>query len=47
MANDRMETRAFMYLDFISWLESKIQRKPVQSIIRQKFIAATKRTSDA
>lgn len=47
MANDRMETRAFMYLDFISWLESKIQRKPVQSIIRQKFLAAKKRTSDA
>jgi tetratricopeptide (TPR) repeat protein len=47
MANDRLETRAFMYLDFISWLESKIQRKPVQSIIRQKFLEAKKRTSDA
>lgn len=43
MVNDRLETRAFMYLDIISWLESKIQQKPVQSIIRQKYLAANKR----
>lgn len=47
MADDKMETRAFMYLDVISWLESKIQRKPVQTIIRQKFLSAKKRLSDA
>lgn len=45
MANDRLETRAFMYLDIISWLESKVQRKPVQTIIRQKFLEAKKRVS--
>ncbi len=45
MVNDRMETRAFMYLDIISWLESKIQRKPVQTIIREKFLEAKKRVT--
>ena len=34
---DPFESRPFLYLDIISWLESKIQDKPVQEIIRQKF----------
>jgi len=33
------ERRAFLYLDIISWLESKIQNKPVDQIIRAKFLA--------
>ena len=32
--------RAFMYLDIISWLESKIANQPVQEIIRKKYLAA-------
>ncbi|WP_126970498.1 hypothetical protein [Gynurincola endophyticus] len=32
------ETRAFMYLDVISWLESKIDNVPVQTIIRNKYL---------
>lgn len=36
---NRLETRAFSYLDVISWLESKISGVPVQDIIRQKFLA--------
>lgn len=31
--------RAFMYLDIISWLESKIEQIPVQEIIRKKYLA--------
>lgn len=31
------ERRAFLYLDVISWLESKIENKPVNEIIRDKF----------
>ncbi len=31
-------TRAFSYLDIISWLESKILGVPVQNVIRQKFL---------
>jgi hypothetical protein len=30
------EKRAFLYLDMISWLESKIQNRPVQEIIQEK-----------
>lgn len=33
------ERRAFLYLDIISWLESKIESKPVAQIIRDKYIA--------
>ncbi len=31
-------TRAFFYLDVISWLESKISNVAVQSVIRRKFL---------
>lgn len=31
------EKRAFMYFDIISWLESKIQKKTVESIIKEKL----------
>ena len=30
------EKRAFLYLDIISWLESKIENKPVAQIIQEK-----------
>ena len=36
--NDPYERRAFLYLDIISWLESKIQNKPVGEIIRNKYL---------
>ncbi len=35
---NRFETRAFSYLDVISWLESKIENVPVMEIIRRKFV---------
>ena len=34
--NHPYEKRAFLYLDIISWLESKIQNKPVAQIIKEK-----------
>ena len=40
--NHPYEKRAFMYLDLISWLESKIQGKPVEEIIRQKALLRMK-----
>jgi len=36
------EKRAFLYLDIISWLESKIQSKPVGQIIKEKALALNK-----
>ena len=35
---DPYERRPFLYLDIISWLESKIEDKGVQEIIREKFL---------
>lgn len=37
--DDRIASRAFAYLDIISWLESKLNNVPVGEIIRQKAIA--------
>ena len=39
----RFETRAFMYLDVISWLESKIAGVPVQDVIREKYLNGRRR----
>lgn len=36
LANDPFEKRAFLYLDIISWLESKLENVSVQAIIREK-----------
>jgi hypothetical protein len=35
---NRFETRAFVYLDVISWIESKLDDVPVEKIIRAKFL---------
>lgn len=35
--NHPYERRAFLYLDVISWLDSKIQNIPVGEVIRQKY----------
>ena len=32
------EKRAFVYFDIISWLESKIQSRPVKEVIREKAL---------
>jgi hypothetical protein len=36
--NHPYERRAFLYLDIISWLESKIENKPVGQIIKAKYL---------
>lgn len=38
LERNRFETRAFIYLDVISWLESKLRNVPVQEIIREKYL---------
>lgn len=42
LERNRFETRAFVYLDIISWLESKLRNVPVQDIIREKYLAKIK-----
>jgi hypothetical protein len=39
-----IETRAFAYLDVISWLESKINKVNVQDVIREKFSRRSRST---
>ncbi|MFM1930043.1 MAG: hypothetical protein RL387_1371 [Bacteroidota bacterium] len=38
LEKNKLESRAFMYLDIISWLESRIQGKDVQSVIKEKYL---------
>lgn len=38
IAQNPYERRFFLYLDVRSWLESKINRRPVQDVIREKFL---------
>lgn len=37
LEKNRFETRAFAYLDIISWLESKVYDKPMSTIIYNKY----------
>ena len=39
LEKSKFETRAFAYLDIISWLESKVYNKPVYEVIREKYLA--------
>lgn len=42
LTNKRFEKRAFYYFDIISWLESKIENKPVEELIKVKNRAGEK-----
>jgi len=43
LEKDRFETRAFAYLDIISWVESKVYEKPMAEIINEKYRKSRKR----
>lgn len=43
ISRHQFERRSGLYLDIISWLESKIEDRPVQDIIREKFLASQSR----
>jgi hypothetical protein len=38
LEKNRFETRAFAYMDIISWVESKVYAKPMSEIIRNKYL---------
>ncbi|MEP6684140.1 MAG: hypothetical protein ABJA35_12805, partial [Parafilimonas sp.] len=38
LEKNRFETRAFAYLDVISWIESKVYEKPMSEIIHEKYL---------
>jgi hypothetical protein len=39
LSEDPYEKKAFEYFDYISWLDSKIEKKPFEEIVKRKFIA--------
>lgn len=43
LEKSRFETRAFAYLDIISWVESKVYRKTMGAIIQEKYLASKRR----
>jgi hypothetical protein len=38
LEKNRFETRAFAYLDVISWLESKVHGKAMAEVIHEKYL---------
>jgi hypothetical protein len=43
LERNRFETRAFAYLDVVSWVESKVYGKPISTIIYEKYLSSKKR----
>ena len=43
LEKNRFETRAFAYLDIISWVESKVYNKPMSQVINEKYLNSRKR----
>lgn len=43
LEKNRFETRAFAYLDIISWVESKVYNKPMSDVIYDKYLTSRKR----
>ncbi len=41
-----LESRSFMYLDIIAWLESKIRKVPVQDVRKEIFMQSRRRKKD-
>jgi hypothetical protein len=43
LENKRFESRTFAYLDIISWVESKVYKKTMSEIIRDKYMQSRRR----
>lgn len=43
LENNKFEKRAFMYFDIISWLESKIEKRPIQEVIKSRFVKQSRK----
>ena len=41
--NDPYERRSFLYLDILSWLESKIKNKPIAEVIKEKALSINRK----
>jgi tetratricopeptide (TPR) repeat protein len=45
LENNRFETRSFVYLDIISWVESKVYNQPIATIIHSKYMQSRHRNN--
>ncbi len=43
LEKNRFQTRAFAYLDIISWVESKVYNKPMGTIIHEKYLMSKRK----
>lgn len=43
LEKNRFETRSFAYLDIISWVESKVNNRPMEEIIHSKYLKSKHR----
>jgi tetratricopeptide (TPR) repeat protein len=43
LENDRFQTRAFAYLDIISWVEGKVYNKTMSQVIQEKYLGSKRR----
>ncbi len=43
LEKDPYQTRSFSYLDIISWLESKVQDKPMSEILHRKYLSSKRK----
>jgi hypothetical protein len=35
--NNPLQARVFVYLDIVSWVESKVYRKPFDTVVQEKY----------
>jgi RNase P/RNase MRP subunit POP5 len=43
LEKNRFQTRAFAYLDVISWLEAKLSARSLEKVIREKYLQSRHR----
>jgi len=43
LEKNRFETRAFAYLDIISWVEGKVYNKPMSTVIHEKYLLSKRK----
>ena len=43
LEKDRFQTRAYAYVDIISWVEGKVYNKPMAAVVREKYLASKRR----
>ena len=46
LEKNRFETRAYAYLDIVSWVESKVENKPMSEVIYQKYLKSRHRKKE-